>query len=55
MNKLHLELTMDQLNVVLAGLAKLPLEASLESFTIIRQQAEAQLNQQPSPEDSATD
>ena len=45
MNKVTIELTIDQINVVLAGLAKLPLEASIDTFTSVRQQADAQLNQ----------
>ena len=43
MNKVTLELTIEHLNIVLAGLAKLPLEASLETFSMIRQQADQQL------------
>lgn len=42
---IKIEVTLNQLNVILAGLAKLPLEASLETFTIVRQQADAQVQQ----------
>ena len=42
-----LEFTIDQLNVVLAGLAKLPIEAGLGVFNFIQQQAQAQLQQAP--------
>jgi hypothetical protein len=40
-----LELNVNHLNIILAGLAKLPLEASLETFQIVRQQAESQVKQ----------
>jgi hypothetical protein len=40
-----LELNVQTLNIVLAGLAKLPLEQSLEAFNVVRQQADAQLRQ----------
>lgn len=43
MNKLHFELTMDQVNIILAGLSKLPIEAGLETFTEFRSQAQNQL------------
>ena len=49
MNKVNLELNIEQLNIVLAGLAKLPLEASLETFNIIRQQADSQLKKPEGP------
>ena len=48
MNKVTLELTIDHLNIIIAGLAKLPLENAIETFTIVREQANAQL-QQPAP------
>lgn len=54
MNKVNLELTIEQLNIVLAGLAKLPLEASLETFTVVRQQADQQV-QQNRPEGPLSD
>ena len=41
-----LELTIDNLNVVLAGLSKLPLEISMATFMEVRKQAETQLDQQ---------
>jgi hypothetical protein len=43
-NNIKLELNVNQLNVILTGLAKLPLEMSLETFTYVRQQADAQVN-----------
>ena len=46
-NTIKIELNLPMLNVVLAGLAKLPLEQSLETFTVVRQQAEAQIQQNP--------
>jgi hypothetical protein len=42
---IKIEVNVNQLNIILAGLAKLPLEASLETFTIVRQQADAQVQQ----------
>ena len=45
--KVTLELSINELNVVLTGLAKLPIEQGLETFTAVRNAAEAQLNQQP--------
>ena len=42
--KLNFALTVNQVNAVLAALAKQPLEAVLEVFNSIQQQAAAQLN-----------
>ena len=51
-----LELNVQMLNVVLAGLAKLPLEQSIDTFTVVRQQASAQLGQGgPAPEGPLSD
>jgi|688.fasta_scaffold00027_111 hypothetical protein len=44
-NTIKIEVNLNQMNIILAGLAKLPLEASLETFTIVRQQADAQIQQ----------
>lgn len=44
-NTVKLELNVQNLNVILAALAKLPLEQSLETFMVIRNQAEKQLEQ----------
>ena len=44
-NTVTLELNVQNLNIVLAALAKLPLEHSLETFMVIKNQAEQQLNQ----------
>jgi hypothetical protein len=44
-NTIKIEVNLNQLNTILAGLAKLPLEASLETFTIVRQQADQQVQQ----------
>ena len=49
-----LELNLQMLNTVLAGLAKLPLEQSIDTFNVVRQQANAQL-QQPAPEGPMSD
>lgn len=38
-----LELTIPQVNVVIAGLAKLPLEVALDTFNDIQRQASEQL------------
>ena len=51
-----LELNVQMLNVVLAGLAKLPLEQSIDTFTVVRQQASSQLGQGgPAPEGPLAD
>lgn len=38
-----LELTIQQLNVVLAGLVKLPIEVALDTFNAVQQQAQSKL------------
>ena len=38
-----LELTIQQLNIILAGLAKLPIEVALDTFNAVQQQARAKL------------
>ena len=43
--KVTLELTIQELNVVLAGIAKLSLEVGLDTFNTVQQQARAQLGQ----------
>jgi len=45
MNKLHFELTPEQSNIVLTGLAKLSIETALETFHEVRSQAEQQIAQ----------
>lgn len=40
-----LSLTVNQLNVVLGGLVKLPIEVAMETFTAVQQQAQQQLGQ----------
>lgn len=42
-NTVKLELNVQNLNIVLAALAKMPLEHSLETFMAIKNQAEQQL------------
>jgi hypothetical protein len=42
-NKIELKLTIDQLNVVLGGLARLPYEAVFMIIDEIQQQAKAQI------------
>lgn len=42
-NIIRIEVTLDQLNIILSGLAKLPLETSLETFTTVRQQGNQQV------------
>jgi hypothetical protein len=41
--KITLNLTVDEVNVVLAGLGKLPLEAGIAVFELIKTQAQPQL------------
>lgn len=43
MQELNLKLTIEDINVVLAGLGKLPLEVSVAVFGKIKAQAEAQM------------
>ena len=43
---IKLELDVDQLNLVLAALGKLPLEQSVDVFMAVRTQAQGQLQQQ---------
>jgi hypothetical protein len=45
--KVTITLTIDALNVVAAGLGKLPMETSLEVFNEIQKQAKDQLNSEP--------
>jgi hypothetical protein len=57
---LKFELTLNQANIVLAGLAKLPYEASAEVIDVIRQQASSQIapqTEQPvaPPQDEVVD
>ena len=40
---IKLELTIDQLNVIMLGLSQLPLETVLVTFTEVQKQADAQL------------
>lgn len=47
MNEIHVTLTVEELNVVMAGLGKLPLETCINVWGKIRSQAEQQLNQPP--------
>lgn len=42
-NTIKIEVTLNQLNVILSGLAKLPLGESLETFSVVRQQADQQI------------
>jgi len=44
--EITLKLTIEDINGILNGLGKLPLEQSLGLFTKVKQQAEAQLPQQ---------
>lgn len=41
----HITLTLDQLNLVLAALSKLPFEAVSETIALVRQQGQEQLQQ----------
>lgn len=45
--KIKLELSIQELNIVLVGLAKLPIEQALETFSVVREQANSQLQQAP--------
>jgi hypothetical protein len=50
MKHVTITLTVDELNVVLVGLGKLPLEVVLNVFGKIKAQAEAQVNPPVEPE-----
>ncbi len=41
---ISLDLTIKQINIVIAGLAKLPIETGLETFNVVQQQAEQKVN-----------
>jgi hypothetical protein len=43
--KVTLELTIQQLNTILGGLVKLPIEVGLDTFQAVQQQAQQQLGQ----------
>jgi hypothetical protein len=47
MSKLTLELTLDEVNVVLAGLGELPAKASIGVIEKVRMQVIPQVQQQP--------
>ncbi len=42
--KIKLELTVQQLNVVISGLMKLPMEVAMTTFAEVQKQADTQLN-----------
>lgn len=44
-----LQLSINQINVVLAGIAKLPIEVGLDTFDLIKQQAQKQLGAPEGP------
>lgn len=50
-----LTLTIQQLNVILAGIAKLPIEIGMETFNGVQQQAHAQLGQSNSVKNTLAD
>ena len=39
-----LQLNLNQVNIVLAGLAKLPIEVGLDTFNLVQKQAQEQLS-----------
>jgi|688.fasta_scaffold16680_4 hypothetical protein len=49
-----LELTIEQLNVVMGGLVKLPIETAMGTFNAVQMQADAQLRSPP-PEGPLSD
>jgi hypothetical protein len=49
MKEITLSLTLDELNVLLAGLGKLPLEVSVAVFGKVKAQAESQLQEPTNP------
>jgi len=54
-NNVTLELSVQQLNVIIGGLAKLPIEVAIDTFQIVQQQAHAQLGQPTKPEGPLSD
>lgn len=44
-NLIKLELSLDEINVIIKGLSKLPLEESLVVFTKVKENAEKQLTE----------
>ena len=51
MSKMQFELDFDQVNVVLAGLSKLPIEQGVGVFMYIKTHAESQLTAEPQAAD----
>jgi hypothetical protein len=47
---MKLDLTINEINLILSALGKLPLEQVLDVFNKVRQQAEAQINEKPEGE-----
>jgi len=52
---LTLTLNINQVNTVIAGLLKLPLEAALETFNVVQQQAQSQVQQAQVPQGPLSD
>ena len=50
---LNLQLTVNDVQVILAGLGKLPLEASVDTFFKVKGQAEAAMQQSQQPQAAA--
>ena len=48
--QLNLTLPVQAVDLILAGLSKLPLEQSMDTFIAVRQQAMSQLNPAPAPD-----
>jgi hypothetical protein len=48
--QLNLQLNINQINVVLTGLGKLPLESSLQTFETIHKQVNDQMQKENQPE-----
>jgi hypothetical protein len=49
MNELNIKLTVEDINLILASLGKLPLEASIGVFGKVKAQAESQINPVQTP------
>lgn len=50
-----LEVNINQLNTILSGVVKLPIEIGLEVFNLIQQQAQAQLGPMQQPTEPPAD
>jgi hypothetical protein len=53
--KITLELTIQQINTIISGLIKLPIETGLDTFNVVQQQAQLQVQAQQSLENPVSE